>query len=76
MFAKSPMINWDFNAQNFGNTGFILACMFKKERAVDLILANCQRLKIDLKIKNKNGNTGMDYWHGASGSNDQGKFGQ
>jgi len=63
MFAKSLMINWDFNAQgNFGDTGFILACKFKNEKAVDLILANYQRLKIDLKMKDYIGKTGMDYW--------------
>ena len=60
MFAKSPMINWDFNAKtNFGYTGFILACMKQHEKAVDLILANYQRLKIDLKIKDYNG---KNYW--------------
>ena len=64
MFAKSPMINWDFNAQHSHCcvTGFILACRLKKENAVDLILPNYQRLKIDLKIRDNSGKTGMDYW--------------
>ena len=65
MFAKSPIVNWDFNAtiSKLRNaTGFILACDYKKEKAVDLILANYQRLKIDLKIRDRLGKTGMDYW--------------
>ena len=37
MFAKSPKINWDFNAQNrWSNTGFIWACYYRNEKAVDL----------------------------------------
>ena len=66
MFAKSQMINWDFNTQDRSfdrsRTGFIWACERKKEKAVDLILANYQRLKIDLKIKDRLGLTGMDLW--------------
>ena len=64
MFANSRMMNWDFNAQtNYGGaTGFILASANKQKEAVDLILANYQRLKIDLKIKDSEGKTGMDYW--------------
>ena len=38
-----------------GDTGFIKACWTKGEKAVDLILANYQRLKIDLKIKDNHG---------------------
>ena len=63
MFANSPMINWDFNAKTIdGATGFSIACEDKNEKAVDLILANYQRLKIDLKIKDEDDKTGMDYW--------------
>ena len=70
IFAHSPMIGLDFNAKSSappfafsrGSTGFIQACMSKSERAVDLILANYQRLKIDLKIKDDYGRTGMDIW--------------
>ena len=58
------MINWNFNAKTNYNcvTGFIIACYNKNEKAVDLILANYQRLKIDLRIKNHDGETGMDFW--------------
>ena len=64
MFAQSPKINWDCNATSKlkNATGFILACDYKKEKAVDLILANYQRLKIDLKTRDRLGKTGMDYW--------------
>ena len=63
MFSQSSMIKWDFNAQNrWGETGFILASHFKQEKAVDLILANYRRLKIDLKIKDHDGKTGMNSW--------------
>ena len=57
------MINWDYNSKNSnGSTAFILACRNKSEKAVDLIIANYQSLKIDLKIKDNSGKTGMDYW--------------
>ena len=63
MFAKSPLINWDFNAKNQdGDTGFIIACQSKYEKPVDLILVNYQRLKIDLMITDEYDKTGMDYW--------------
>ena len=63
MFSNSNKYQFDFNAKsNYGNTGFILACYNKNEKAVDLILANYKELQIDLKIKNNDGFTGMDYW--------------
>ena len=69
IFFNSPIINWDFNAKDAeGDTGFIIACILNNEEAVDLILANYQRLKIDLKIRpwcptmEEYGETGMGYW--------------
>ena len=39
-----------------------IACQSKYEKAVDLILVNYQRLKIDLMITDEYDKTGMDYW--------------
>ena len=63
MFSNSNKYQIDFNAKdNNGDTGFILACRYKKEKAVDLILANYKELQIDLKIKGDYDKTGMDWW--------------
>ena len=63
MFDKESIYKFDFNAQNkYGYTGFILACKHKTEKAVDLILANYQHHQIDLKLKDKYGQSGMDIW--------------
>ena len=62
MFSNSNKYQFDFNAKVDGNTGFIYACEYKEEKAVDLILANYKELQIDLKIESKDGKTGMDEW--------------
>ena len=63
MFENKSKHQFDFNAKsNDGRTGFILACEYKKEKAVDLILANYKDLKIDLKIKDNAGRSGMELW--------------
>ena len=63
MFSNSNKYQFDFNAKtSIGYTGFIKACYYKYEKAVDLILANYKELQIDLKIKNNKRKTGMDYW--------------
>ena len=63
MFSNNNKYQFDFNAKdNSGYTGFIFACYYKNEKAVDLILANYKELQIDLKIEGKDGKTGMDEW--------------
>ena len=65
MFDKNSTFKFNFKAiDRNGRSGFILACINKREEAVKVIRDNIQNHDFNLKYKNpKNGYSGVDYYH-------------
>ena len=65
MFDKNSTFKFNFKAiDRNGRSGFILACINKREEAVKVLHANYQNHDIYIEYKNqKTGYTGPDYYH-------------